>query len=153
MYTYVARIVDKIDNGPRKINSIKVGVFRIEDEHEEQVGEYIRNYSALFHTFFPFKSNEKDYALYSPNCTATRIMELPSGKDIGGEEPDSWGFCPVDYYVPSYIEREMEWADNKGENHITRHRVSEPKPDSLLRHVDKHARAQQQKRTDNKEEE
>jgi hypothetical protein len=27
-------------------------------------------------------------------------MELPSCKDIGGEEPHTNGFCPVDFYVP-----------------------------------------------------
>jgi hypothetical protein len=27
-------------------------------------------------------------------------MELPSCRDIAGEDPNSHGFCPVEYYVP-----------------------------------------------------
>jgi hypothetical protein len=66
--------------------------------------------------------------LYSREYTATRIMALPSCQDIGGEEPDSWGFCPVDFYVPSYIDREtVNWDDT-----VHRHRVNEP-PQELQR--------------------
>jgi len=64
-----------------------------------KIGEYERNYSQL-NTFVPFTKNGKDYALYSPRYTCTRVMSLPSCKDIGGEEPNSGGFCPVSYFVP-----------------------------------------------------
>lgn len=67
---------------------------------EEKIGEYQRNYSSMYRTFHPFEQNGKQYALYSKDYTATRVMELPSCKDICGEEEDSCGFCPVDFYVP-----------------------------------------------------
>ena len=138
MYSYIAKVTDKINNGSGIINSIRVGVFRVEDDHEEQVGEYIRNYSAFSHTFYHFKKDGKDYALYSPHYTATMVMELPSCREIGGEEPNAWGFCPIDYYVPSYIVREHEFDDNKGEHHIFQHRHNEPSASLLVPHVDKY---------------
>jgi hypothetical protein len=91
------------------------------------IGSYGRNYGTHFSTFHPFTKNGKDYALYSPDYTATRIMELPSCKDLGGEEPGSYGFCPVDYYVPSYIDR--EWVDSDDKKHL--HRIHDPKPEDL----------------------
>lgn len=66
----------------------------------EQIGTYKRNYSAFYRTFFPFFFNEKWYALYSSDYTATRIMSLPDCKDLGGEEPNAFGFCPVEFFVP-----------------------------------------------------
>lgn len=66
-----------------------------------QVGSYVRNYSALYHTFYPFQQNGKWYALYSKDYTATRVMTLPDCVDIAGEEFHTFGFCPVDFYVPS----------------------------------------------------
>jgi hypothetical protein len=106
-YSYAARIIEKIENERTGVGiGLKVGVYRIEGDKEEQVGAYSRNYNSLFRTFFHFRRGEKDYALYSPNYSATRIMELPSCKDIGGEELNSYGFCPVEFYVPCYIERE-----------------------------------------------
>jgi hypothetical protein len=32
MYSYIAKIIDKIDNGPGIMNSIRVGVFRVESD-------------------------------------------------------------------------------------------------------------------------
>jgi hypothetical protein len=40
-------------------------------------------------------------------------MELPSCRDIGGEEPHSAGFCPVDFFVPSYILEEHKSPDGR----------------------------------------
>lgn len=77
-----------------------VKVFRRVDGVDEQIGEYHRNYPSLYHTFHPFRCDGRWFALYSTDYTATRIMELPSCRDIGGEEPENNGFCPVDYYVP-----------------------------------------------------
>jgi hypothetical protein len=64
------------------------------------VGEYIYNYSSIARTFHPFQLRGKWYALYSKHYTSTRIMSLPNCKDLGGEKPDGFGFCPTDYYVP-----------------------------------------------------
>lgn len=128
MNLYVAKVIEKIGNDPGIINSLRVGVFRVENNHEEQIGEYVRNYSTLFKTFFPFRKNGTDYALYSPNYTATRVMELPSCRDIGGEEPSGGGFCPVEFYVPSYIEKES--IDTTGQTHRYRH--NEPDQESFV---------------------
>lgn len=73
---------------------------RKENGSSEIIGSYERNYSYLFDTFYPFKKNGKEYAFYSPDYRGTRMMELPSCKDIGGEEPDPQGSCPVEYYIP-----------------------------------------------------
>ncbi|HKE58985.1 MAG TPA: hypothetical protein VKB46_19880 [Pyrinomonadaceae bacterium] len=91
------------------------------------MGEYHRNYSALFNTFVHCSYGGKDYALYSPNYTVTRIMELPSCRDIGGEEPRSGGFCPVDFYVPRHIDR--EYTNLEGVSH--RYRVNDPEAEYL----------------------
>jgi hypothetical protein len=78
----------------------------------EKVGEYNRDY-ILLDTFHPFvqldpgSGKAETYALYSRNHTATRVMDLPSCEDLGGEEPRSGGFCPVEYYVPYDPERNM----------------------------------------------
>lgn len=92
--------------------TLRVGVFQSDGEKELQIGSYERNYGSLFDTFFPFSQNGKDLALYSSDYTATRIMELPSCLDIGGEEPNDSGFCPVDYFIPTYMEQEMIHKSN-----------------------------------------
>src|SRR5262245_49396950 len=109
---YAAKVLDTIENAPGTWNSLNVGVFELfDDAREEQIGQYVRNYGRLYDTFFPFEQNGKYFALYSPDYTATRIMELPSCRDIGGEEPHSWGFCPVDFFVPTFIEQEQSNND------------------------------------------
>lgn len=127
MLTYNAKVIDTIQHSPNTWKTLKVGVYRSEDGREELVGEYNRNYSTLLNTFFQCTYSGKDYALYSPDYTATRVMELPSCRDIGGEEPSSGGFCPVDFYVPRYIDR--EYIDVEGEKHT--YRVNEPKAEYL----------------------
>ena len=128
MITYQAEIIEKVENRPGTWNSIRVGVFRCEGQKKEQVGQYIRNYPNLFRTFCHFRMNDKDYALFSPDYTASRIMELPSCKDIGGEEHQAAGFCPTDYFVPRYVE--LESIGLKDEVH--RHRVNEPSAEDLV---------------------
>lgn len=87
----------KVISNKNTWGSCTVGVF----QDGKQIGSYERNYS-LLKTFEPFRQDNKWYALYSPNYTATRVMELPSCKDLGGEEPASHGFCPVEYWVPTH---------------------------------------------------
>lgn len=108
MVTYSARVLDLVHYRPGTWHGLRVAVFRREGEAETQVGEYTRNYPSLFRTFAPFRAGERDYALYSPHYTGTRIMELPSCRDIGGEEPADGGFCPVDFLVPTYVD--IEWT-------------------------------------------
>ncbi|VAW32662.1 hypothetical protein MNBD_CHLOROFLEXI01-1939 [hydrothermal vent metagenome] len=113
---YIARKIADL-NESNTWTRIQVGVFEVRDGVESQVGEYIRNYG-LMRTFFHFQKNGKDYALYSPDYTCTRLMELPSCRDLGGEEPAGNGFCPVEYYVPCYIEREYEGVDGKRHRYL-----------------------------------
>jgi hypothetical protein len=70
---------------------------------DKTIGSYERNYPAFGEeTFAPFAVDGQWYALYSPDYTGTRLMALPSCKDLGGEEPASNGFCPVELFVPRY---------------------------------------------------
>lgn len=101
---YIARALRRDEDPDDKSRFGRMGVFRVLGGHEEQIGMYERNYGTAFNTFFPFQQNGKDLALYSPDYTSTRIMELPSCVDLGGEERDEMGFCPVDYFVPTYID-------------------------------------------------
>ena len=107
MIGYTAKILDTFEYSPGGWKGQRVGIFLVSPESEEQIGEYTRNYGEFYRTFYPFKKGEKDYALYSPHYTVTRVMELPSCRDIGGEEPHSEGFCPVDFFVPSYILKDI----------------------------------------------
>ena len=93
---YYAKPVGEIDNGKKYLKHLRIGVFK----NDEQIGEYQRNYGTFYNTFYPFKCNGVDLALYSSDYTATRLMSLPDCKDIGGEAPNSAGFCPTGYYVP-----------------------------------------------------
>jgi len=96
---YSVKLLSTIDNGKGYIEHLRIGVF----ENEVQIGEYIRKYPSFWETTFePFKLNDKWYALYSSDYTCIRIMELPSCKDIGGEEPNCHGFCPMEIFVPKY---------------------------------------------------
>ena len=127
--SYYARVIEEIKNGEGYWSYNKVGVFRKVDGKEEKVGEYQRNYSSFYKTFCWFTKDGKDYALYSPDYTATRIMELPSCRDLGGEAPDGFGFCPVEFFVPTYRDYEcrLDWKGGKKvEPYWNRFRVHEP---------------------------
>jgi hypothetical protein len=62
-------------------------------------------------------------------------MELPSCRDIGGEEPNSWGFCPVDFYVPCYADLEI---DSTTSEKPWRKRTHEPKTNDLTERTETH---------------
>lgn len=129
---YIAKPVAVIEYSPNSWKGLKIGVFRVDGENEEQIGEYERNYHTLYDTFVPFHLNGKDLALYSPDYTATRIMELPSCRNIGGEERDGAGFCPVDYFVPTYINQEWTSISSyRPEETITR-RINNPAEKDLI---------------------
>lgn len=84
-------------------NTLKVHICRVEGDQKVKIGEYDRNYHRLFDTFHPFEQGGKEYALYSRSYTSTRVMSLPDCKDLGGEDPHGFGFCPTEYYVPVAI--------------------------------------------------
>lgn len=95
------RIVAESDRPPGKWGASKIQVFTLEGSEGTLIGGYTRNYPAFaVETFLPFSRGNRDFALFSPDYTCTRIMELPSCRDIGGEQPSSGGFCPVGYCVP-----------------------------------------------------
>ncbi len=88
---------------------------------DTQIGEYSRNHPGWADTTFePFELGGQWFALYSREYTATRVMSLPDCRDLGGEENDPGGFCPVEFYVPRYkeawtanprlgLERRLDW--------------------------------------------
>jgi len=96
---------EAIDNGPGFWKYLRVSIFENDGRGERKIGEYIRNLAAFYYTFCPFQQDGQWYALYSKDYTATRVMELPSCRDIAGEEHHTHGFCPVDFYVPFTHER------------------------------------------------
>jgi hypothetical protein len=108
---YFVRVLDKVHYRPGAWQGLRVGVFRRENGIDVQVGEYERNYPSLFRTFAPFRVAERELALYSPDYTCTRLLELPSCRDIGGEEPEGNGFCPVDFFVPYFVDSEYRVDD------------------------------------------
>lgn len=108
---YFVRVLGKVHYQPGSWHGLRVGVFRREDGADVQVGEYERNYPSLLRTFAPFRVADRELALYSPDYTCTRLLELPSCRDIGGEEPDGGGFCPVDFFVPYFIDLEYRVDD------------------------------------------
>lgn len=125
MIRYEARKADPINYQPGAWTGKKIQIFQIEGDQETQIGEYQRDYPAFFLTFFPFRINDKDLALYSPHYTGTRIMELPSCRDIGGEEPNAFGFCPVEYYVPGYVQCASSFTQGRS------YRVNQPTPEQM----------------------
>ncbi len=95
--------MDPIDQGPSLVKAAQIKVMHTADGTSRQIGTYRRNYAAFaLSTFFPFQPQPYGQwlALYSPDYTGTRILELPSCTDLGGEESNSNGFCPVEFYVP-----------------------------------------------------
>lgn len=104
----------------------EISIFAANGFFKRRLGGYTRNYP--YHgllTWYPFSRGSRDYALYSRDYTSTRLMELPSCKDIGGEEPSSGGFCPVEYYIPEIHGYERVPDPNK-EGSFTGRAVKEP---------------------------
>lgn len=118
---YFSKVIEEIKNKKGIWGYLRIGIYQIDTpensnikeiiemdpvsvlklKNVKKVGEYIRNYSCYGNeTFFPFKQGDKWFALYSEKYTCTSVMELPSCKKISGEPQDSFGFCPVGYYVP-----------------------------------------------------
>ncbi len=99
MTSYFARSPED-DPGQEDANELTIEVIREVEGVRDVVGKYHRNFYRNFDSFCAFRRDGKDYALYSPDYTTTRVMTLPDCHDIGGEEPHTHGFCPIDYLVP-----------------------------------------------------
>jgi len=95
-YRVEAKIINREETG--YWNHQLVEVF----DKKKKIGEYTRNYPTGGNTtFIPFIGEDGNwYALFSPKYVMTRIMKLPSCEDIGGEEYNEYGFCPVHFYQP-----------------------------------------------------
>lgn len=92
-----------VENDPGTWDSTKISIFK----DNNLIGEYLRNYSSFgAMTFYPFEIDSQWYALYSANYTASRVMKLHNDKieDWCGEDANSNGFCPVEFYVPRFKE-------------------------------------------------
>ncbi len=91
------------DYGPGIIGGTVVEVFRRAEAGGEpqKVCEYERNLS-LYQTFEPFRQGGRDFALISPNYTATSVLDLTAGSIIATEPASSFGFCPVGFFVPDW---------------------------------------------------
>jgi hypothetical protein len=110
--------VDAIPSHKGAWSTTKISIYSADELSERKLGEYMRNYPGFgIETWFPFSRGPKDYALYSPDYTCTRIMELPSCRDIGGEDPHAHGFCPVELYVPE-IKGYKKLSDESGSYHF-----------------------------------
>ena len=107
----------------------------------KEIGSYIREYPAFAEeTFHPFKLKGKWFALYSGDYTTTRIMSLPDCKDIGGEENDTFGFCPVDFHVPAFRKSTSNYIikdrDTRNDKTVVREKCHFENSNSLKRLLD-----------------
>lgn len=106
--------VEKIDHGKNYWKTMKVSIFQHEQgQRKKKIGEYNRNYSSLYDTFFPFRQRKpdgtiKEYALISDKYVRTAVMELPSCKIIAEEPVNSYGFCPTGFFVPNADQEDDE---------------------------------------------
>lgn len=80
-------------------NTLRVDILDIAGN---AIAHFDRNYPIMYGTFEPFRQGEKLLALVSPDYTTTAVMDLETGKIIASETPNSYGFCPVGFYVPDW---------------------------------------------------
>ncbi len=87
-----------IDNGKGYWNYNRVEVYK----DGIKIGEYTRTYSSFTaKTFHPFQLKDTWYAFYSQEYTALRVARLTDVfEDWCGDNPDNYGFCPVEVFVP-----------------------------------------------------
>lgn len=97
-YSHVVEWYEDPELRPGTWRQLEVSVF----EGPREVGKYKRNYPNMYRTFEPFRQDGKDYALISPHYTGTSVMDLQTGEIIAQEPKDSFGFCPVGFYVPNW---------------------------------------------------
>jgi len=103
--------------------------------HGEKVGEYEYNYHSDT-PFYPFRDRQgREFALYSRDYTATRVMSLPDCKDLGGEDRESFGFCPVAYFVPTVTVQMFADGESRKQPYNPRH---DPKRWATIRQENGH---------------
>lgn len=94
---FTARKLRDIETRPGCWQHQLIGVF----DGDQQIGEYLYNYHSDV-PFYAFRQGEDWLALVSIDYTATSVMSLPDCRILGGEPRATGGFCPVEFYVPSY---------------------------------------------------
>jgi hypothetical protein len=103
---FFAETVGTVKNAPGCWNGVEVAIMQIDakDGPKKQLGKtFQRNYSTNFDNFAVCQKFGRYFALYSPDYTSTRVMEIVPGigwEDIGGEERDNDGFCPTGFNIP-----------------------------------------------------
>lgn len=96
---YTAKLIENIKTGEGCWNNERIGIF----EDDKKIGEFERNYHGFgIETFYPFKYNNKWYAIYSHKYIAISVMSLPDCKEVAHTEFVGHGFCPVETWVPTY---------------------------------------------------
>jgi hypothetical protein len=91
---------DKIDNGKGYSASLNLAI--VDRSTDKTVFKFVRNYPATYDTFEPFYQNGHPYALISRYYTGTSVVDLERGEIIAEEPRESFGFCPVDFWVPDW---------------------------------------------------
>lgn len=118
---FTAKKLKNIENRPGSWQSQLIEVFQQETAESApvRIGEFTRNYSSYI-PFAPFRIGDRYFALYSSDYTSTRLLEFfPAEQrmqDIGGEDRNSNGFCPVQLYVPEvtdYFFQDMHSGPDK----------------------------------------
>ena len=108
-------------NAPGQWNSLQITVINGDTE----IGTYLRNYHGYgLSTFFPFSLDGKWYALVSKDYTTTEIIDLSDMSTAASMEPSSYGFCPVEFYVPHFAILESE-EGNDGKKEIEEFTIHE----------------------------
>ena len=106
-----------VDNGEGYWNYLDVEVLF----NGEVIGKYQRQYASFYRTFYAFEHKGKHYALYSSDYQVTSLMSLPDCKHIANTES---GFCPVDFYVPTFEDEQIslelytEWLSKEEANEV-----------------------------------
>lgn len=103
---FTAEVVDKVEYRLGAWNGVEVAIIQQDEKDgpKKQVGNtFKRNYSTNFDNFAVCRKHGRYFALYSPDYTSTRVMEIVPGigwEDIGGESRNANGFCPTGFHIP-----------------------------------------------------
>lgn len=124
-YTVTTEVHDY--NQPGAWNGLDVTVV---DADGLPVATYERPYPSLMQTFEPFNQWDGErwwpMAVISDRYTRSAVIDLTSGELLAAEEPTKFGFCPVEFYAPTFCdafcspddhslctpEALKEWADD-----------------------------------------
>jgi hypothetical protein len=85
-------------NASSKKGTTDVKIFK----NSDLIGSYVYGLDFIEPPFYPFEHKNKWYALFSEDYTASSIMELSTCETVWSTEPHTFGFCPVEFYVPKY---------------------------------------------------